>query len=174
MVHEITPSDRVQIRQRSDLVYPAVCAMCGNGTDVDGFIDVGVWYEWEGQVYFCHKCGLEIARAIGCLMPDESRYLEDMNRKMAEELKVTKEQLDDLKHFADLADRFVSQRPVGPDNSTDLAFNQESADESVSATEPTQGAAKREPVTKKPVAGRGPNDAKRSPVRNTASTSFSI
>lgn len=88
---EPLPSDKVQLRERAQLMSPACCAMCGNGTCREGYVDPSVFYEYEGQVYFCWNCGLEIARALGCLPPDQTQFLINQSKEFAKELADLKE-----------------------------------------------------------------------------------
>lgn len=97
-----TPSDRVQLREIGDLRAPGNCALCGNGTCLDGYVDLDIYYDWEGNVYLCMNCAKQTATVIGCLLPDQSRYLETLNENIAKELKETKEKLSEFQQLDDL------------------------------------------------------------------------
>lgn len=90
---ETTPSDRVQLIDRGSLMHPGCCALCGSGNCDDGYIDTGVWYDYEGQVYFCVTCGLQIASVIGCLSADETAHLQELLSNAAAELSSVKAEL---------------------------------------------------------------------------------
>lgn len=168
-MYEIQPSDRVQIRQRNELLAPACCAICGNGTCLDGFIDPGIFYEWEGQVYFCMNCAKEIARAVGSLTPEESRYLEGLNEKMAQELAETREKFNDFRAIADLIERLTGTNAA----SLSISLSEDATAVAASVTAPADGSETRKPVAKKSVASSRSNDAAQPPVRNTGK-SFAI
>lgn len=162
---EPIPSDKVQIRQRAELQPPAICAMCGNGTCRDGYVDVDVWYEWEGQVYFCHNCGLEIARALGCLPPDQTQFLIGQNQDFAKELASLKEAHERATSRLAIYDSVIAgaatSDPALMDAEQGTLF--ESADSNAPA--PTADAG--EPKSKEPVKSARRGDVKRSTVRNS-------
>lgn len=158
---EIIPSARVQVRETHQLRSPGTCALCGNGTCVDGYIDPDVYFEWEGNIYFCMNCAKQMAKAIGCLLPDESRYLEELNNTIAEDLKETKEKLraydglinaitgalgSDVADISRTLDSILGKgEPEQPDNGTDAP----------SATDAGK------PEVTEPVAKQGPVHPKR-------------
>lgn len=69
----IDPSAKVQIRSTGELLPPGVCALCGKGHDERGFIDMQLYIDLYGQVYFCvSDCAEEITHAIEGLTGIES------------------------------------------------------------------------------------------------------
>lgn len=97
---ETDPSARVQPRQVGQLLSPSVCALCGNGTCMDGYVDPSIFYEWEGQVYFCKNCTVEMAKIFGMVEAEEQEFLKSQAEGLAadnailnEEIKVLRERL---------------------------------------------------------------------------------
>lgn len=82
MTAEVDPSARVQVRGLGSLLAPATCAMCGNGTQEE-YVDPAIFYDWEGQVYFCKRCTTEMAETIGCLSPEQADFLKSVNDELA-------------------------------------------------------------------------------------------
>lgn len=92
MTFDHSPSDRVQVRQLGELMHPGACALCGNGNNENGYVDLGVYYEYEGQVYICiDPCMHQVINMIGCLLPSESEHLRDLNSTLADRVKELEE-----------------------------------------------------------------------------------
>jgi hypothetical protein len=164
MTYTNTPSDRVQVRQLGSLLHPGACALCGSGNCDDGYVDTGVYYEYEGQVYFCMTCAHQIVNAIGCLLPDESEHLRDLNSEMATrvtELENENRQLrDNLAAWNNLLATATSSGAASGLIAADpLPEPQHALNTSESADD---GESEPEESTK----GLGPDDAEQSTVRN--------
>lgn len=76
-----TPVDvatsKVQILEAPRLL-PGTCMLCGTSrTDDRQYIDIGKDIQFVGVIYFCTFCMTEIANALGCLMPEQAKALED-------------------------------------------------------------------------------------------------
>ena len=76
-----TPVDvatsKVQILE-SPRQLPGTCMLCGTSrTDDRQYIDIGKDIQFVGVVYFCTFCMTEIANRLGCLMPEQTKALED-------------------------------------------------------------------------------------------------
>jgi len=98
MVERVNPSSRIQVRGLGELLAPAVCSLCGNGMH-EKYVDPAIWYEWEGQQYFCELCVTEMAELIGCLNPEESKFLMDVNAEVSarnQELELVATAYDEL------------------------------------------------------------------------------
>jgi hypothetical protein len=82
---EHSASDKMQFVGMGDLVHPGACLVCGNGTCTDGYINLGISHEWEGQCYLCWTCVVQTAEIIGCMIPVEvetlKEYIHDTERK---------------------------------------------------------------------------------------------
>jgi hypothetical protein len=85
MVFQNTPSDRMHLVGLGELLSPARCMVCGNGTCEEGYVQLGVWYDYEGEQYICRTCLVQAAELIGCLEPGEAQHLQGQATKLAED-----------------------------------------------------------------------------------------
>lgn len=70
-------SSKVQILEAPRLL-PGTCMLCGTSrTDDRQYIDIGKDIQFVGVIYFCTFCMTEIANRIGCLMPEQTKALEE-------------------------------------------------------------------------------------------------
>lgn len=90
------PSSKMQLRSMGELRSPSpFCAVCGNATCEKGYVDPSIYYDWEGQIYFCVPCVSEMSEAIGLLNLLETEHLKTLSTGLAEENKVLKERVAD-------------------------------------------------------------------------------
>jgi len=163
---ETTPSDRVQLIDRGSLMHPGCCALCGSGNCDEGYVDTGVWYDYEGQVYFCWNCCMQIAAVVGCLSADEHSQIRELLEDTARELKAVKAELEtaneQLGQYDAIMLRAISGSPDGvilpsgspveaqpadaeaTDQPNDLPVGQSDEGESV-LKEPVKGSGRRKP-----------------------------
>jgi hypothetical protein len=128
-VSELNPDSKMRRRGLGDLMHPACCAVCGSGNCENGYIDIGVYFDYEGQVYLCMFCVNELADTAGLLNEAEAKFLMKQNEDLATQhkslinlLESANEKLD---HYNALfSDRFNSH----PDVVNDLAEPQESSE----------------------------------------------
>jgi hypothetical protein len=60
------------------IMPPGTCMLCGASRNDDrDYIDMGKDIQFVGVIYFCTFCMTELANAIGCLMPEQAKALED-------------------------------------------------------------------------------------------------
>jgi hypothetical protein len=70
-------TSKVQILEAPRLL-PGTCMLCGTSrTDDRQYIDIGKDIQFVGVIYFCTFCMTEIANRLGCLMPEQTKALED-------------------------------------------------------------------------------------------------
>lgn len=162
-----TPSDRVQVISRGQLKPPGACALCGNGTCEEGYVDSGVYFDWEGHVYFCMNCTVQIAETIGCLTPAESDHLKSLNESIAEELSKTQEKLNHAESRLADYDRVLSGLVPSIAN-VDGSLVEESQPESDVVDEPDSNGAESDTKPTESVEKRRPANPKRAPVRNAS------
>lgn len=79
------PSARMHYRGVGELLFPGSCCVCGNGTNPAGYVDIGVYFDYEGQVYLCISCLTEAAETGGMLSIEQSEFLKDLCTKVATE-----------------------------------------------------------------------------------------
>lgn len=92
-----TPSDRVQLRGRGELMHPGSCALCGSGNCDDGYVDLDIFYEYEGQVYLCMVCANQVVGVAGGLPSDEANFLKAQFEDTASRLKAAESELHELR-----------------------------------------------------------------------------
>lgn len=160
-----TPSDRVQVIQAGSLGHPGTCALCGSGTCELGYVDLDIYFEWEGNVYLCMWCAKQVAKVIGCLNPEESKHLEELNLSIAQELKETKEKLNDYSALADVISRAFNLSPSAVARGNGDKPSSQSEGQPEPASESDVSGAEQKPVATKPGPKRRPND----PARITSS-----
>lgn len=107
-MREISPDDRFQLRNAGELMHPGVCLACGVGTRQEGYVDLQVFFDYEGQMYLCALCLEEAAEVIGCLRPSESVHLQQLSEKIANENAELKERLADAQRRLAPIDEFLS------------------------------------------------------------------
>lgn len=115
------PSSRMHYRGIGDLMFPGSCCVCGNGTNQAGYVDIGVYYEYEGQVYLCLDCVTEAAETGGMLSLEVSNHLKELATQVAEDNKALRqlnlEMSERLGHYDSLlGDRIVTIDADGTSN----------------------------------------------------------
>jgi hypothetical protein len=101
MSKEYDPSGRFKIISVGMLMHPAACAVCGNGTCEQGYVDFGLAYDYEGSVYFCVLCAREIGEVVGQVTPEEVSLIQTIADSVAVENELLKAELDRVKPIAD-------------------------------------------------------------------------
>jgi len=70
-------SSRVRILDSPNL-HPGTCVLCGASRNDDRkYVDIGLDIDFVGVIYFCTFCMQEVANRLGCLMPEQTKKLED-------------------------------------------------------------------------------------------------
>lgn len=143
------PSDRVQIRSLGTLMSPAVCLLCGNGTSLEGYVDLDTFFEWEGQMYLCMTCTKQIAEMIGCIVPDEADILKEQFNSTAKELLELREQHESDKLRLDNYDHAIRVAFADVSDGSDNGDNNVETPQPV-ASEPADVGAEQQPEPTKP------------------------
>lgn len=146
MLVENDPSARMQLRPAGELRMPAACAVCGNGTCEEGFLDLDCFVEFHGMVYLCMNCLIQAGEAAGMFTREQVEHLNgqmtmllEQNEILTSELADANESVRSLNHL--LARKFDSERLPEQDVSKDVK-------------EPVSVPADRESETKKPVVSK--------------------
>jgi len=125
---EIDPSARMQLIGMGDLMHPACCAVCGNGSCDLGYVDIGVWFEYEGSVYLCMLCATQVAETGGMYSMEQSQQLRDISNEALAENKILKDRLEKaserLGHYDALLNDSISSDLIN-DVSDDSVSNEE-------------------------------------------------
>lgn len=165
-----TPSDKMQVLGIADLRHPGTCMVCGNGTHPDGYVDLGVWYEYEGNCYICSLCLKQAAEVIGCLVPEEAKALQEAFSAMNDvlttaelNLKVARERL------AVYDDAIVRAARFNADDRDRVSSALASLESQQSALldETTSQRASGEPTPEEPIKIKRRGDSKQSKLRDT-------
>lgn len=112
----------MQLRNTGELMHPGCCAVCGNGTCEFGYVDLGVYYDYEGQVYLCMTCiDKDLTEVAGLLSKGEVELLQHEANELAKSNKQLTEQLEKanerLNHYDSLfVDRFSSHPFIASDS----------------------------------------------------------
>ncbi len=155
------------------MVHPASCMVCGSGNCEEGYVNLGVFYEYEGTMYLCFNCLVQAAEIIGCLTPAEAKVNHELatdatskNVELLEKLGVANERLA----FYDglVSGAFAN---AGVDVASIVSnLNPSSAKLDASSETPTVEAAGGESEAKEPVKSTGPADSKQSKLSDVTST----
>lgn len=71
MVIENNPGARIHMISRGEMLHPGSCMICGSGDPERTYLDVGVFFDYEGSMYICHLCGAQIGETLGLFTPEE-------------------------------------------------------------------------------------------------------
>ena len=158
-IPEVDPSRRIIARTRGELQHPGSCAICG-GSDPDRtFVDIGVYYDYEGNVYICHLCFDEAAvQVMGYFTREEHLKLLAHNNILIEQNQKLQAELDNYGELATTLKRlgFSSALPANIlSDSSDLG-----------TAETPEGTEAGESETPESVNGEGPEDSERLKLRN--------
>lgn len=159
-----TSSDRVQVRQLGELLHPGACALCGNGTCVDGYVDTSIFYDYEGTVYFCMRCIEQICKVVGALLPDEVNTLHSHTEEIAKRCAELEAENNDLRNRVAAWDSVL--RGAGLSGVSSPTPEQEPEGKHSNDSESVTGSGPRKSAVKKSVASRRSHDATQSASSN--------
>lgn len=71
MVIENNPGARIHMVSRGEMLHPGTCMICGSGDPERTYLDVGVFFDYEGSMYICILCGTQIGETLGLFTPEE-------------------------------------------------------------------------------------------------------
>ena len=145
-VVENDPSARFQVRSRGELMHPGGCMVCGNGTHEEGYVDLGVFYDYEGSMYLCMTCALQVSALIGCVLPEEILALKKTNEQVVQERDDLRKDLDHAQHHIDTVNALLRSRYL-PDSGSSDSSPSTPEDES-DAPSPVKRRAQGKPVVK--------------------------
>lgn len=97
MVIENDPSARMQVRSMGELMHPAQCMVCGNGMCEEGYLDLGVFYDYEGTMYLCKTCCYQAGETFGMFTPDEVMTQQRLINTLSEDNDFLKKELEDAR-----------------------------------------------------------------------------
>lgn len=100
-LRKVDPSARIQVRRAGELMLPAQCTVCGFGGVERDYVDFGIWFEYEGQVYICTLCMEEAGHALQMATSQEWEHLKGMYHRLDEKLKAQEAELNVLRELRD-------------------------------------------------------------------------
>lgn len=146
MTIENDPSARMQLRSRGELRHPGACCICGNGTNDDGYVDLGVFFDYEGTMYLDMTCALQIATLIGCVSPEEIKIFEKKVEELAKKNDELRKDLDNAQHHVDTANALLRSSLLPSSDSSDTSVE---VSEAEPESEQPQPAVPSEPVKRR-------------------------
>ena len=158
-IPEVDPSRRIIARTRGELQHPGSCAICG-GSDPDRtFVDIGVYYDYEGNVYICHLCFDEAAvQVMGYFTREEHLKLLGQNNILIEQNQKLQAELETYESLA----AGLKRLGVTPVTITDSDSNLSDS----GTVETPEGTEAGEPAPEESADGEGPKDSERAELRN--------
>jgi hypothetical protein len=133
--------------------------LCGNGTALEGYLDISLWLEYYGQVYLCvDKCALQVIEVLGGLIPSEAKAFLETTQKIADDFKELKEKYDAAIARLDVYDTAVMSAASAHLSNTYASRESEAGDEPDAAPNGKADSGESEP--KESVTGGGPDDPK--------------
>lgn len=154
---EHSPSDRMQLVGQGDLILPGVCVHCRSGNHENGYIDLDVFFDYEGKIYLCSTCLTQAGEIIGMLTPGEAEFIREMNEELVAKVGDLTSELDKanerLKAFDSLLAGAIASNPdVVP------VLNQSTPEVIGTPDEVANDATEGEPEPEESVTSDGPSD----------------
>lgn len=167
---DVDPSKLTQLRSRGQLMHPGTCAICGNGTCDEGYLDTGIYYDYEGHVYICLVCvRTEVLPQIGAIPYEEAEYIKNERQadatrilELENELVETKEKYRELAMALDVIRRGSDLTLNDPTPIVDEDGQEESGSDDKDLTLPPESTDSGKSGSKKPSKGKGPDDSNES------------
>ena len=153
---ENDPSSRMQQRSLGELKHPGSCCVCGNGNSDQTYLELGVFFDYEGNLYVCTPCVEQIINTWGAYTAEEmAAALEGANTNF-EQITRLEEELANVRTQLSAARVMLASSITGRDFADLVSEGTESAD-GVSA-EPVSVPDAGEPEVKEPVSKPGRTD----------------
>lgn len=101
MARESDPSDRILLKSRGELNHPGSCMVCGGSDEERNYVDLGVFYDYEGNCYLCDLCGTQVGEVLGLFTPDEIKDLVKQGNDLAAANEAMRKELDHARPIVD-------------------------------------------------------------------------
>jgi hypothetical protein len=148
---ENDPSARMQVRRMGELGHPAACCVCGNGTCDLGYLDLGVYFDYEGTMYLCMTCAYQAGETVGLYTPEEIKITQQLAESLGAENDALKLELHNVTEQLNAAHVLLGDRFSYSTNSDTISISSEESRESdESTTEPVTEAVIGEPTSEEP------------------------
>lgn len=115
MVIENDPSARMQVRTLGELKHPATCMVCGNGNYDEGYVDLGVFYDFEGSQYLCGLCVTQAGETYGMFTPSEVKSQLELIEKLIAENAAYEEELNNVRPLVAAVSKLSSLNSLNSD-----------------------------------------------------------
>lgn len=139
VIYNHSPSDGMKLLGLGGLPAPAACFVCGSGNYDEGYVDLGVYYDYYGELLLCTACLFKAAEIAGAYLPEVKKLAEDMVTSQAEEIRRLTKELDEararLAVFNGMVADYVSSQPIALiDDVTGTAVPSDSGNDSATAS----------------------------------------
>lgn len=158
---ENSPSNRMQLIGRGDLLPPGHCMHCLNGNCDEGYVTLNTYYDYEGEQYLCRNCVTLVIEAVNGLEFDEAEVLRghanlvlETNGMLTRELEASNAR---LLAYDTVLSRFDGLKSITSSVPSSSA-GEDGEGTPASDTGITGSADAGEPEPAKPVKKRGPGD----------------
>lgn len=156
---EVDPSRRIIARTRGELHHPGSCAICGCSDSERTYVDIGVYYDYEGNVYLCDHCFDEAAvQVMGYFTRDEHLKLLAQNNVLIEKNEKLQAELDNYGELASTLER------LGFSSALSAGVLSDSGD--LGSSETSEGTEAGEPEAPESDNGEGLKDSERPQLRD--------
>jgi hypothetical protein len=96
--------------------------ICGSGDPERTYLDVGVFFDYEGSMYICILCGTQIGETLGLFTPEEIRIQTEAIANLQRSVDSMEEELGYARPIIAGIRRMLSSDPVsGMDSVSDSA-----------------------------------------------------
>lgn len=170
MTVEVDPSARIQVRQPGQLMHPGCCTVCGYGGADREYVDPAIWFDYEGQIYFCTDCTIQLGETIGMSTPQEFAHLKALYEENAARLKAQEDELNDLRGLRDavisVTSASISSDPGNATNHSDEEPTEPELIPEPTVSEPLNDGENEQSEPTEPSEGSGSDDAARTTSSN--------
>lgn len=102
-----------------ELPPPASCFICGSGTVEAGYLNLGVWVDYVGNLLICIPDLIKAAEKVGCLAPSINKMLNENLESLAKDNEVLREQNEKINERLTLFDNALRSIAAGDVSSSD-------------------------------------------------------
>ena len=164
---EFDPDSKFKRLGRGNLLAPSCCSSCGSSDSERQYLDLGLFIDYYGQVYFCTICVEEMAETIGLLNSTEIEFLNRLNERYTIELAELKTAYEadhaKLEHFTAL---FGNVTGFSPSDIISDSVNETDEQESTSDVELIEQSGEEQSDFNESIEGEGLTDSLRSERNN--------
>lgn len=131
-------------------MHPGSCCVCGSGNCDDGYLDLGVYYDYEGTMYLCMTCAYQAGETVGLYTPDEVKLTQQQLSDAMTQIAALTEELEYARPIV-AAVESVSERFASADSVSSSTAGTDEYQVYSATSESSEGPADGESVTEEPV-----------------------